>query len=141
MTEPTSTLTGADGDRNPTSIGDRKYESWGLAEAAAFLRIHPATLSERARAGAIPGCKIGRSWVFMPELLAEYLHTKSTEKVERVKQRPSATTTLAQRLAARRAQRIDNRRRSSRDLNEADALTSRKTNGQFRPGFGRPPIK
>jgi Helix-turn-helix domain len=95
--------------------GSRKYESWGIHEAAAFLHIHPTTLAERARGGEIPGCKVGRSWVFMPELLVEYLRTKSTTKVEQVKQRPSASTTLAERLAARRAQRIDNRRRSSRD--------------------------
>lgn len=38
-------------------------ETWGIKEAAAFLRIHPDTLVERARAGEIPGCKVGRAWV------------------------------------------------------------------------------
>jgi hypothetical protein len=60
-----------------------------------------------ARAGEIPACKIGRSRMFMPELLAEYLRARSTTHV-----RPalptggSASASLAERLAARRAQRL-----------------------------------
>ena len=36
--------------------------SLGLIEATQLLRIHPHTLRKRARAGLIPGAKIGRSW-------------------------------------------------------------------------------
>jgi len=37
------------------------------------LKIHPDTLARRARAGEIPGCKVGRAWVFLPDLLREYV--------------------------------------------------------------------
>ena len=53
-------------------------ETWGIRQASSFLRIHPDTLAERARTGEIPGCKIGRAWVFMPELLKEYIRCRST---------------------------------------------------------------
>lgn len=33
-----------------------------LTEAAAFLGLHPHTLQARAKAGQIPGAKIGREW-------------------------------------------------------------------------------
>jgi hypothetical protein len=36
-----------------------------LQAAAAFLRIHPVTLQEKARCGEIPGAKIGKCWVFV----------------------------------------------------------------------------
>ena len=35
------------------------YETWGIKEAAAFLRIHPDSLARRAKAGAYGA---GRSW-------------------------------------------------------------------------------
>ncbi|RJX30890.1 MAG: DNA-binding protein [Oxalobacter sp.] len=36
-----------------------------LQEAAAFLKIHPVTLLEKAHAGEIPGAKMGKRWVFV----------------------------------------------------------------------------
>ncbi len=71
-------------------------------EAAAFLRIHPDTLAERARAGEIPGCKIGRAWAFMPELLTEYLRARSIVKARSIG--GSVSASLAERLAGRLAQ-------------------------------------
>ena len=41
-----------------------------LQEAAAFLHVHPETLREAARAGRIPGAKVGRAWVFLENDLA-----------------------------------------------------------------------
>ena len=32
-----------------------------LQQAAALLKIHPVTLQDKARAGEIPGAKIGRA--------------------------------------------------------------------------------
>lgn len=46
-------------------------ESWNITQAAEFLKIHPDTLAARARAKEIPGTKIGRAWVFLPELLKD----------------------------------------------------------------------
>ncbi len=84
-------------------------ESWGLKEAAAFLRIHPDTLAERARAGEIPGCKIGRSWVFMPDLLDEYVRVRCAANVNARPVSWSASASLVERLAAQHAQRTAGR--------------------------------
>jgi hypothetical protein len=50
-------------------------ETLGLRDAAAFLRCHPEELRRRAKAGVIPGAKIGRSWVFVVEDLACYVRS------------------------------------------------------------------
>src|SRR5688500_4342999 len=47
----------------------------GLKEAAAFLHVHPEELRRRAKAGRIPGAKVGRAWVFLSEDLAAYLRS------------------------------------------------------------------
>ena len=38
-----------------------------LQQAAALLLIHPATLQAKAKAGAVPGARIGRRWVFVDD--------------------------------------------------------------------------
>lgn len=45
-------------------------------EAAAFLGIHKDTLLSRAKAGQIPGAKVGKSWVFIDEDLADFIRSK-----------------------------------------------------------------
>ena len=45
----------------------------GLTEAAKFLRVSEATVQELAKAGELPGAKIGREWVFLPDVLDQYL--------------------------------------------------------------------
>ena len=42
----------------------------GLEEAAQFLLMHPEELRRRAKAGIIPGAKVGRAWVFLEDDLA-----------------------------------------------------------------------
>jgi len=50
-----------------------------LQQAADFLKMHPVTLAERARAGKIPGAaKPGKRWAFPMEGLRAYLNAKST---------------------------------------------------------------
>jgi excisionase family DNA binding protein len=44
-----------------------------LQGAASLLNIHPVTLQEKARAGEIPGAKIGKRWVFIEIDLLEYI--------------------------------------------------------------------
>ena len=51
--------------------------SLGLREAAGFLRMHPSTLQARAKAGEIPGAKVGKCWVFLEVDLAEYVRSIS----------------------------------------------------------------
>ena len=46
-----------------------------LIEAARFLKIHPEELRQRAKAGRVPGAKVGRAWVFLHEDLAQYLRS------------------------------------------------------------------
>jgi excisionase family DNA binding protein len=47
----------------------------GLKQAAEFLKVHPEELRRRAKSGAVPGAKVGRSWVFLDEDLAAYLRS------------------------------------------------------------------
>ena len=47
-----------------------------LAAAAAFLGLHPHTLQARAKAGEIPGAKVGKAWRFIDLDLAEYLRAQ-----------------------------------------------------------------
>ena len=47
-----------------------------LPQAADFLKLHPQTLIQRARAGKIPGAaKPGKRWVFPEEGLRAYLQS------------------------------------------------------------------
>jgi hypothetical protein len=47
-----------------------------LREAAEFLKIHPVTLGDKARAGEIPGAKIGKAWVFVDIDLIDYIRAQ-----------------------------------------------------------------
>jgi excisionase family DNA binding protein len=47
-----------------------------LHEAAAYLKIHPVTLSGKAKSGEIPGAKIGRAWVFLRIDLDEHIRSQ-----------------------------------------------------------------
>src|SRR5258708_12472331 len=49
--------------------------TFGLKEAAAFLRCPPEELRRRTKAGLVPGAKVGRAWVFLEEDLAAYLRS------------------------------------------------------------------
>jgi hypothetical protein len=49
--------------------------SLSLAEAAAFLKMHPEEVRRRAKAGIIPGAKPGRAWVFILDDLADWLRS------------------------------------------------------------------
>lgn len=47
-----------------------------LNEAAAFVHLHPHTLEAKARAGAVPGAKPGKCWVFLDVDLADWLRAQ-----------------------------------------------------------------
>ncbi len=51
-------------------------KTFDLGEAAAFLRCHPQELRARAKAGKIPGAKVGRAWVFIEDDLAEHIRSR-----------------------------------------------------------------
>jgi hypothetical protein len=47
-----------------------------LQEAAAFLKIHPGTLLQKAKTGDVPGAKIGKRWVFLEIDLVAYVRSQ-----------------------------------------------------------------
>jgi len=51
-------------------------QTFNLDEAAAFLRIHPHTLEAKARAGEVPGAKVGKCWVFIDDDLADHIRSR-----------------------------------------------------------------
>ena len=57
------------------------WRTLDLAEAAKLLKVHPKTVQKLARQGAVPACKVGRSWVFIEQLLLDTLVSKSTVRV------------------------------------------------------------
>jgi excisionase family DNA binding protein len=58
---------------------------WDCIQAARFLRLHPKTVKRMAQAGEIPGCRLGRRWLFRPSDLDALL-------------RPSVSSSLKTRL-------------------------------------------
>lgn len=50
--------------------------SLDLRAAAQFLGLHPNTLQARAKAGLIPGSKIGKEWRFLDVDLAAHMRAQ-----------------------------------------------------------------
>lgn len=46
-----------------------------LKEAANFLKLHPEEVRRRAKAGIIPGAKLGKRWVFIEDDLADHMRS------------------------------------------------------------------
>jgi Helix-turn-helix domain len=55
---------------------DGSIKTLDLKEAADFLKIHPVTLSEKAKSGEIKGAKIGKRWVFIEVDLADHIRAQ-----------------------------------------------------------------
>ncbi|WP_084190973.1 helix-turn-helix domain-containing protein [Methylomarinum vadi] len=47
-----------------------------LQQAAELLHIHPVTLQSKAKAGDIPGAKIGKCWVFVDVDLIKFIRSQ-----------------------------------------------------------------
>ena len=47
-----------------------------IDEAAAFLKIHPVTLSVKAASGEVQGAKIGKRWVFLEVDLVSHIRAQ-----------------------------------------------------------------
>lgn len=79
----------------------------GLEEAGRLLRCHPDTVRKMAKAGEIPGTKVGRAWVFYTERLLEWLDArcKAQETSRRIHDQTGGSA-LATRLAGQRQQRV-----------------------------------
>ena len=59
-------------------------QTFNLNEAAKYLKIHPHTLQSRAKQGLIPGCRIGRRWVFLEADLADYIRKSYPDTMDRL---------------------------------------------------------
>jgi len=55
---------------------DLKIKTLNLKEAAAFLKIHPVTLSVKASTGEIQGAKVGKCWVFLEVDLVAHIRAQ-----------------------------------------------------------------
>ena len=55
---------------------DINIKTLNLEEAAAFLKIHPVTLSVKAASGEIKGAKIGKRWVFLEVDLVDHIRSQ-----------------------------------------------------------------
>ena len=51
-------------------------QTFSIEEAAAFLKVHPVTLTRMAARGEIPAAKPGKQWVFLDVDLADWLRAK-----------------------------------------------------------------
>ena len=67
-----------------------------LTAAAKFLGVHPDTLQCRAKAGLIPGAKIGKEWRFLDADLADYLRSQYPANLK-LKNNPDHSTKPAKR--------------------------------------------
>lgn len=69
-------------------------ETIGSEDCAKILRCTPEQVEELARAGEIPGLKLGRSWLFVRCDLLAYLAEKAREEAQqrRSKRQPTALT-------------------------------------------------
>lgn len=54
-------------------------KTFGLVEAAEFVRMHPHTLEALARSGDAPGAKMGKCWVFIDEDLAGWIRSRYSD--------------------------------------------------------------
>jgi excisionase family DNA binding protein len=83
----------------------------GLEEAGKLLHCHPDTVRKMAKAGELPGCKVGRAWVFNTESLLEWLKARiEAGTPRRDDSMQSDGSALAARLQHEREQRIAARR-------------------------------
>ncbi|MCZ6653125.1 MAG: helix-turn-helix domain-containing protein, partial [Planctomycetota bacterium] len=51
-------------------------ETLTLEEAARFLKLSPEALRRKAKAGVIPGAKVGKCWCFYKPDLVDYLRSR-----------------------------------------------------------------
>jgi|ERR1039457_5006022 hypothetical protein len=56
-----------------------EMKTLGVAAAASLLRISTDALMRKARAGIVPGAKIGREWVFVQADLIELIREQARE--------------------------------------------------------------
>lgn len=81
-------------------------ETIGSEDCAELLHCTPEQVEELARAGEIPGLKLGRGWLFVRADLLAYLAEKAREEAQqrRAKRQPAAPMQQATTIKQRRRQ-------------------------------------
>src|SRR5690349_12750215 len=70
------------------SIMDTAEETLDLQGVATLFKAEPETVAQYARAGELPGTKMGKSWVFLREDVLEFLRKRiAVETEERLEKR------------------------------------------------------
>lgn len=99
--------------------------TYGLREAAKIARVHYQTLREKAaskRPDRPPGTKIGREWVFPCHLFDRWIEEKCLSTNDQAPISGGAVgQSLANRIAKRRAQLIEKKRKSSKSASGNDS--------------------
>lgn len=74
-------------------------ETWGVPQVAEFLRIHPDTVCQLARAGELPACKVGKFWTFDAPTLRKWLDHRCLVRMRTTKRARDARIRAAKRKA------------------------------------------
>ena len=125
----------------------------GLNEAARLLHLSEDCLLRKARAGKVPGAKIGRRWVFVEadlvELIREQAKARACHSIAALRARigGSDSQSVVSRLDARLAQLTKPSPKSSRQNfaviagGNTDSASGRATPGSRRSSAGAPKLR
>jgi excisionase family DNA binding protein len=117
--------------QRPKLTETRSNQSLNLAQAAKFLNIHPHTCARMTRAGRIPGCKIGRAYVYHQDILDDYLRDQCQKTSKYSNPQTPASSTSAITSAEKHLQSrlallaLRTRRNSTGARNSESGLPSR----------------
>lgn len=96
-----------------------REDTCGVNEARKLLRVSVSTLLRRARAGIVPGAKIGREWVFIRDDLLQIVRQNYKKPAcyidgKALRTGGSDFNSLGEKSGSRLAQEIARKRRNSR---------------------------
>lgn len=80
---------------------NKASDSVGLEAAAALLLCSTSALQRKARAGLVPGAKIGRRWVFVRQDLVELIREQARGRSNRHRNVQAALSSMRGLEAAR----------------------------------------
>lgn len=78
------------------------FKTLNSKEAAALMKVHPETLMELTRMGALPAAKIGRSWVFRESDVVAFVEAQIDHQTRMRMVAPLDSTPRGGRIPGRR---------------------------------------
>ncbi len=99
-------------------------ETLTLKKAAAFLNLSPEALRRKAKAGEIPGAKIGKRWIFLQEDLVEYIRSQYASGRRATRVTSNEEVKPCRSFAEKRLGGLTSARQAEKEL---DALLKRRT--------------